>query len=238
MNVFSAENRLRGQSFAIRQEFKFAIVRLPQRGSPLQFSKSIEARGRVFRLRCGADLVQCECSEFNADRHAVLRVSRGIGMFVVEKQTLSFGVALGEVAAGHLVWAVVAATRGFPVGALAGTYAGVGASASINVGTGANILVGGSGRAFSLQPISVEGQQGKSGNPRLRSTLVQVAWLWMRHQPNSALSQWFRARVIQNGGRYTKTAIIALARKLFVALWKYVNAGVVIEGALLTKSSA
>lgn len=86
--------------------------------------------------------------------------------------------------------------------------------------------------------INCEQGVSKSGNPRLRSTLVQVAWLWVRHQPNSALSQWFRARAIQNGGRYKKTAIIALARKLLVALWKYVNAGVVIEGALLTKPSA
>jgi transposase len=49
--------------------------------------------------------------------------------------------------------------------------------------------------------INCEQGVSKSGNPRLRSTLVQVAWLWVRHQPNSALSQWFRARVIQNGGR-------------------------------------
>lgn len=90
------------------------------------------------------------------------------------------------------------------------------------------------------QSGQIDYEQGvsKSGNPRLRSTLVQVAWLWVRHQPNSALSQWFRARVMQNGGRYKKTAIIALARKLLVALWKYVNAGVVIEGAALTTPSA
>ncbi|MAN77639.1 MAG: IS110 family transposase [Rhizobiales bacterium] len=86
--------------------------------------------------------------------------------------------------------------------------------------------------------INCEQGVSKSGNPRLRSTLVQVAWLWVRHQPNSALSQWFKARVTQNGGRYKKTAIIALARKLLVALWKYVNAGVVIEGARLTRPSA
>ncbi|GAB5426922.1 MAG: IS110 family transposase [Devosia indica] len=90
------------------------------------------------------------------------------------------------------------------------------------------------------QSGQIDYEQGvsKSGNPRLRSTLVQVAWLWVRHQPNSALSQWFKTRVMQNGGRYKKTAIVALARKLLVALWKYVNAGVVIEGAVLTKSSA
>jgi transposase len=90
------------------------------------------------------------------------------------------------------------------------------------------------------QSGQIDYEQGvsKSGNPRLRSTLVQVAWLWVRHQPNSALSQWFVTRVTQNGGRYKKTAIIALARKLLVALWKYVTAGVVIEGAVLTKTSA
>ena len=74
----------------------------------------------------------------------------------------------------------------------------------------------------------------KSGNPRLRTTLIQVAWLWVRHQPDSALSLWFKERVMQNEGRHEKSTIVALARKLLVALWKYINAGVVIEGAVLT----
>ena len=58
-----------------------------------------------------------------------------------------------------------------------------------------------------------------------------MAWLWLRHQPHSALSLWFKQRVKQNDGRLKKKTIVALARKLIVALWKYVNAGVVIEGA-------
>ncbi|MBW8859193.1 MAG: transposase, partial [Caulobacter sp.] len=74
----------------------------------------------------------------------------------------------------------------------------------------------------------------KSGNPRLRTTLIQIAWLWIRHQPDSALTAWFKDRMMQNGGRQKKAAIVALARKLLVSLWKYVNAGVVIEGAVLT----
>ena len=73
----------------------------------------------------------------------------------------------------------------------------------------------------------------KSGNPRLRTTLIQVAWLWVRHQPRSALTLWFEARVKRNGGRLKKTTIVALARKLLVALWKYVTAGVLIEGAAM-----
>ena len=85
------------------------------------------------------------------------------------------------------------------------------------------------------QSGSVDHQQGvsKAGNPRLRTTLVQLAWLWLRHQPQSALALWFKERVNRNGGRLKKTTIVALARKLLVALWKYVTAGVVIEGAVM-----
>jgi transposase len=83
---------------------------------------------------------------------------------------------------------------------------------------------------------AIDHEQGvsKSGNPRLRTTLIQLAWLWVRHQPRSALTFWFKERVRQNNGRLKKTTIVALARKLLVALWKYVNAGVVVEGAIMT----
>ena len=86
------------------------------------------------------------------------------------------------------------------------------------------------------QSGKVDRDQGvsKSGNPRLRTTLIQLAWLWLRHQPDSALTAWFKERVTQNGGRLKNVIIVALARKLLVAMWKYVNAGVVIEGAVLT----
>jgi transposase len=85
------------------------------------------------------------------------------------------------------------------------------------------------------QSGSVDREQGvsKAGNPRLRSTLIQLAWLWLRHQPQSVLALWFEERVRRNGGRHKKTTIVALARKLLVALWKYVTAGVVIEGAVM-----
>jgi transposase len=82
---------------------------------------------------------------------------------------------------------------------------------------------------------SIDREQGvsKAGNPRLRTTLIQLAWLWLRHQPQSALALWFEERVVRNGGRLKKVTIVALARKLLVALWKYVTAGVVIEGAVM-----
>jgi transposase len=77
----------------------------------------------------------------------------------------------------------------------------------------------------------IEREQGvsKAGNPRLRTTMIQLAWLWVRHQPESALTQWFKA----HSQRGRKRAIVALARKLLVALWRYVTAGVVIEGAVM-----
>lgn len=82
---------------------------------------------------------------------------------------------------------------------------------------------------------SIEREQGvsKAGNPRLRTTMIQLAWLWLRHQEQSALARWFKA----HSHRGRKTAIVALARKLLVALWKYVTQGVVIEGAVM-KSAA
>ena len=85
------------------------------------------------------------------------------------------------------------------------------------------------------QSGSIDREQGvsKAGNPRLRTTMIQLAWLWLGHQPHSALTRWFRERVEQNGGRRRKTTIVALARKLLVALWKYVSAGIVIEGATM-----
>jgi transposase len=85
------------------------------------------------------------------------------------------------------------------------------------------------------QSGSIDHEQGvsKAGNPRLRTTLIQLAWLWLRHQPESALSHWFKERVMRSGGRLKKTTIVAMARKLLVALWKYVTAGVVIDGVVM-----
>jgi transposase len=83
------------------------------------------------------------------------------------------------------------------------------------------------------QSGSIAREQGvsKAGNPRLRCTMIELAWLWVRHQPQSALSLWFKQRV-EGGGR-KKPNIVAMARKLLVALWKYIRFGAVIEGALM-----
>ena len=90
------------------------------------------------------------------------------------------------------------------------------------------------------QSGSIDHEQGvsKAGNPRLRTTMVELAWLWLQNQPTSALSLWFHERVQRLGGRMRKTIIVAVARKLLIALWRYTTAGVVIEGAVMKTASA
>jgi transposase len=92
------------------------------------------------------------------------------------------------------------------------------------------------GTPWQSGSVALEQGVSKAGNRRLRTTMIELAWLWLRHQPDSALSRWFHERVQRNGGRQRKTTIVALARKLLVALWKYVTAGVVIEGAVMKRS--
>ncbi|MEX0409809.1 hypothetical protein ABGN05_29735 [Aquibium sp. LZ166] len=64
--------------------------------------------------------------------------------------------------------------------------------------------------------------------------LIQMSWLWLQHQPHSALTQWFKERL--NGGRMKKSTIVAMARKLMVALWKYVTSGFVMEGVAMKQA--
>lgn len=73
----------------------------------------------------------------------------------------------------------------------------------------------------------------KAGNRRARTTAIELAWLWRRHQPGSALSRWFEERVGDQKGRVRRIAIVALARKLMVALWRFLEHGLVPEGAVL-----
>ena len=70
----------------------------------------------------------------------------------------------------------------------------------------------------------------RSGNPRARTAIIQLAWLWLRYQPGSALAGWFRGRVGALAGRTRRIAIVAMARKLLIALWKYARTGLLPEG--------
>ena len=85
----------------------------------------------------------------------------------------------------------------------------------------------GSGDGHRSQGIS------KVGNRLARVAMVEAAWLWLRHQPDSALSQWFHDRTQGQKGRIRRIMIVALARKLAIALWRYLEPGLIPEGAVL-----
>jgi len=74
----------------------------------------------------------------------------------------------------------------------------------------------------------------RAGNARARKTLIQLAWLWLRYQPDSSLACWFRERVGNLQGRTRRIAIVAMARKLLIAIWRYATHGIVPEGAQIS----
>ena len=84
-----------------------------------------------------------------------------------------------------------------------------------------------SGDTRTDQPIS------KVGNRRARTMAIECAWMWTLHQPDSALTRWWRQRFAGGGKRLRRIGIVALARKLMIALWRYVKQDLVPEGAML-----
>jgi transposase len=86
-----------------------------------------------------------------------------------------------------------------------------------------------------FQSGSMDRDQGisKAGNPRARTVSIELAWLWLRYQPQSALAGWFKQRTGSLKGRIRRIIIVAVARKLMIALWRYLEAGLVPDGAVL-----
>jgi len=72
----------------------------------------------------------------------------------------------------------------------------------------------------------------KAGNTKARTTMIELAWMWLQYQPGSALSIWFHNRVGKLKGRIRAT-IVAVARNLLIALWRYLETGLVPDGAIL-----
>ena len=75
----------------------------------------------------------------------------------------------------------------------------------------------------------------KAGNPRARTAVIEMAWLWLRHQPDSALTQWYNTRVGSFTGRIRRIAIIGLARKPAIALWRYLETGLIPTGVVFSQ---
>ncbi len=73
----------------------------------------------------------------------------------------------------------------------------------------------------------------KAGNPRVRAMSIEIAWAWLRFQPESKLSRWFEERFAAGGKRMRRIGIVAVARRLLIDLWRYLEKDIVPEGAVL-----
>jgi transposase len=159
------------------------------------------------------DLISQQIGEVEADRRAALVNERGTFPHADKVRRLSMLGAVGETTATVLVAEVY--HRTFETRRHVASFVGLAPS--------------------PYKSGDVERDRGinKAGTKLARQTLVELAWFWLRYQPKSKLSLWWHERFGDNGMRGRKVGIVALARKLAIALWRFVEDGVVPEGAML-----
>jgi len=169
------------------------------------------AQGRIERLLDRLELVMAQIKKIEAARDAV--VKKPSTQDAAERMICDLVRLCGIGVEGATLLVREAFCRDFDNRRALGAYAGL---------TGTPFASGG-----------MEREQGisKDGNRRLRALIVELAWFWTRFQPDSALTKWFRARVGGAKGRVAKIMIVALARKLLIALWHFAKDGVIPEGA-------
>jgi transposase len=97
----------------------------------------------------------------------------------------------------------------------------------------AGALVGLTGTPYDSGSSQREQGISKAGSRRLRCLLIELSWQWLRYQPTSQLTQWYASRFAGSGNRGRKIGIVALARKLFILLWKYIATGALPAGVKL-----
>jgi transposase len=97
-------------------------------------------------------------------------------------------------------------------------------------------LVGLTGTPYDSGASSRELGIDKAGSGRLRALMTEVAWNWTRYQPRSALTLWFNERFANGGKRLRKIGIVAVARKLLIAIWRYLEQDIIPEGAIAEKA--
>ena len=183
--------------------------RLEQLRTALDQPLPPHARAQIERLLDRLDLVRKQVTELEAQRDQAVE-GEAAGQAEKMVQQLARLRGIGVQTATVLVHE--AFVRSFRNARALGSYAGL---------TGTPYSSGGTQRE---QGIS------KDGNRRRRAALVELAWMWLRYQPGCALSRWFHNRSGGSRGRLRKVMVVALARKLLVALWKYLEDGPVGQG--------
>ena len=91
---------------------------------------------------------------------------------------------------------------------------------------------------YQIGDSSREQGISRGGNGRVRAMAIEIAWSWLRYQPRSALSQWYQQRFGSGGKRLRRIGIVAMARRLMIDLWRYIEHGIVPPGAVLKKATA
>lgn len=170
------------------------------------------ARAKIERLLARLELVLAQIAELERERDAVAEADAPDQAGKMIKQLTSLR-GIGVQSATVLVRE--AFVRRFANGKALGSYAGL------------------TSTPYSSGGVDREQGIGKAGNRRLRTVMVELAWLWQRYQPSAAQVAWFRQRVGSTGRRVRKVMVVALARKLLIALWRFVVDGVMPEGAVL-----
>ncbi|MFZ3181918.1 MAG: IS110 family transposase [Methylocystis silviterrae] len=171
------------------------------------------AQSRIERLVERLELVMAQLATVEAARDAVVKKETPANSSERMIRDLSRVCGIGVESATLLVRE--AFCRNFANRGALGSYAGLTAT------------------PFASGSMTREQGISKDGNRRLRVCLVELAWLWLRYQRESGLAQWFCTRVNGAKGRVAKIMIVALARKLLIALWRFAKEGVILEGATM-----
>lgn len=177
-------------------------------GSPVPGGLRFRLEGEFERL----EFIRGQISELEAERRRLLRESEHEAVEQARRLMQLKGIGVNT---GWLLPMEFFSWREFRNRRQVGAAAGL-------VGTPFN-----SGADSREQGIS------KAGNTRVRSRMVELAWCWLRYQPRSQLSLWFQERYGRGGKRMRKIGIVALARKLLIALWRYLEFGILPDGAEL-----
>jgi len=165
------------------------------------------ARAKIVRLLARLELVLAQIAELERERDAVVETEASDkASKMIQQLTKLRGISVRSAT----VLVREAFVRRFANGKALGSYAGLASS------------------PYSSGRIDREQGIGKAGNRRVRTVMVELAWLWTRYQPASAQVCWFRERVRSTGQRVRKIVLVALAR-----LWRFAIDGVLPEGAVL-----
>ena len=190
--------------------------RLDELRTALGDSLPTHAQAKIARMLDRLELLLIQITELEQSRDAVLEdkaPDRAASMIQQLAKLRGVGVQTATVLVRE------GFVREFANGKALGSYAGLTAT------------------PYSSGGIEREQGIGKAGNARLRTVMVELAWLWQRYQPDSAQVSWFRERIRGTGRRMRTVMVVALARKLLIALWRFATLGVVPEGAVMKPAS-